>query len=166
MAAASIALSPSFLDPFIELVPKVGVVGNIEPEFSKFPAFPQINLGFNHWIHKGKDKTEELEKPENAKRKEVVNPFEHKVLDYDMDIHNITRKFFKLSSDDGVVSRAFYKLWELIMLFGLADQKEPITSIHLAEAPGAFVQATMFLRSTNASQAAQKYLSGNTKTAT
>tara|TARA_X000000368_G_scaffold406569_1_gene384975 strand:+ start:150 stop:1352 length:1203 start_codon:yes stop_codon:yes gene_type:complete len=44
------------------------------------------------------------------------------------------------------ISRAFYKLLEIYNMFKLLDYKQPIKTFHLAEGPGGFIEATMFLR--------------------
>ena len=46
------------------------------------------------------------------------------------------------------LSRAFYKLIEVCNIFGLLEKYDnsPITSFHLAEGPGGFIEAINFLR--------------------
>ena len=44
------------------------------------------------------------------------------------------------------ISRAFYKLLEIYNMFHIVDYKNPIKTFHLAEGPGGFIEATMFLR--------------------
>lgn len=44
------------------------------------------------------------------------------------------------------ISRAFFKILEIYNLFNLLDYKEPINTFHLAEGPGGFLEATLFLR--------------------
>lgn len=44
------------------------------------------------------------------------------------------------------ISRAFYKLLEIYNMFNLIDYKQPIKTFHLAEGPGGFIEATLFLR--------------------
>ena len=44
------------------------------------------------------------------------------------------------------ISRAFYKLLEIYNMFNLIDYKYPIKTFHLAEGPGGFIEATLFLR--------------------
>ena len=47
------------------------------------------------------------------------------------------------------ISRAFYKLLEMYNMFNLLDYQHPIKTFHLAEGPGGFIEATMFLRQNN-----------------
>lgn len=44
------------------------------------------------------------------------------------------------------ISRAFFKLLEIYNLFNVLDYDRPINTFHLAEGPGGFIEATMFLR--------------------
>lgn len=44
------------------------------------------------------------------------------------------------------ISRAFFKLLEIYNLFNILDYDRPINTFHLAEGPGGFIEATMFLR--------------------
>ena len=44
------------------------------------------------------------------------------------------------------ISRAFYKLLEIYNMFNLLDYAQPIKTFHLAEGPGGFIEATMYLR--------------------
>jgi len=44
------------------------------------------------------------------------------------------------------ISRAFFKLLEIYNLFNILDYDIPINTFHLAEGPGGFIEATLFLR--------------------
>ena len=60
------------------------------------------------------------------------------------DINSYGIKYFE---SDKIISRAFYKLWELLMMFPLIkDKSKNITTIHIAEAPGSFVQSVIYYR--------------------
>ena len=77
----------------------------------------------------------------------IINKFEHRVDDYDADITNITKAYFDIDPKPSVLSRAFYKLWEIFFMFDIIDLNETnFVSAHLAEGPGSFIQATMFYR--------------------
>jgi len=120
--------------------------------FSKFYAQPLLENGFNIYIHKTKDSMDFVNKP-NFKGKNfyyVVNPFEHVISNNDKseknDINTGSKLYFDLDKDSvGITSRAFYKLWEILMILD-PFSKSSICTAHLAEAPGSFVQATMFYR--------------------
>ena len=70
--------------------------------------------------------------------KKFTNPYEF--------IHtNIPHHSYSISKIKPV-SRSFFKLIEIVNSFNLIDEKVPITSFHLAEGPGGFIEATAHLR--------------------
>ena len=75
----------------------------------------------------------------------IVNSYEHQVENFENDIKNTSEKYFSLPKN-GIISRAFYKLWEILMTFDLLPHKGSINCVHLAEAPGGFIQATALYR--------------------
>jgi 23S rRNA U2552 (ribose-2'-O)-methylase RlmE/FtsJ len=116
--------------------------------FSTNIDYPRAEYGFHHFIHANKNKMEILKQFE-GKRKVylVMNKFERYVDNYEENIGNVSKKFFSLSNKPDILSRGFYKLWEILLLFDLIDNKNAnFTSAHLAEGPGSFIQATMFYR--------------------
>lgn len=116
---------------------------------SKHLNEPLISLGFHYYLHQSKDKMEILNdlKFKNKDFYLVVNEFEHKINDYDDDILSITEKKFKINTDNKkVISRAYYKLWEILKIFDLIPLNNSIITAHLAEAPGSFVQAVIMYR--------------------
>jgi 23S rRNA U2552 (ribose-2'-O)-methylase RlmE/FtsJ len=124
-----------------------------DESYSRFLSQPQISNGFNIFIHKSKDKMSFVNDPKykNKNFYHVTNPFEHNITNSDkdkLDIAGCSRKYFKIgeTSKVNIVSRAFYKLWEMLIMFDLFPKSGPIVSAHLAEAPGSFVQALIFLR--------------------
>ena len=108
---------------------------------------PKISLGFHYFFHRTKDSmsiTNDL-KTKN-KFYYVVNPFEHIISDYSEDINTMTRKFFRMKEKDpNILSRAFYKMWEMLVSFELIE-KDNLTYAALAEAPGSFIQAVIEYR--------------------
>lgn len=106
--------------------------------------YPLSSLGFHHYIHQTRSKMEKTKQFEGKKQIfYVVNPFEKNIDDYQDDIQHVAAKYF----DTKILSRAFYNLWEILYTFDLIDLNEKnFTSAHLAEAPGSFIQATMFFR--------------------
>jgi 23S rRNA U2552 (ribose-2'-O)-methylase RlmE/FtsJ len=128
------------------------------PSFSKFPNMPLFKYGFYYYIHQTKNKMEIFEKTNKSKDvHKIVNQFEDYVLQDDPikqtkddklkltdDINSYSIKYF---NSEKIISRAFYKLWELLMMFPLIkDDSKNITTIHIAEAPGSFVQAIIYYR--------------------
>jgi 23S rRNA U2552 (ribose-2'-O)-methylase RlmE/FtsJ len=131
----------------------------VKPTFSAFPNMPLFKYGFYYYIHQTKDKMEKFDTPEFKSKElhKIINPFEDTVpqdavskqtkndkLKIDDDINSFSIKYFK---SNRIISRAFYKLWELLMMFPLIpDKAKNITTFHIAEAPGSFAQATMYYR--------------------
>jgi 23S rRNA U2552 (ribose-2'-O)-methylase RlmE/FtsJ len=133
----------------------------INPNFSSNIDYPKFSLGFHHYIHQSKDKMEIVEQFEGKKRVYLVmNEFERYIDDYDKSIGAVSKDYFSIKQQPNILSRAFYKLWELLFMFDLVPlDKDNFVSAHLAEGPGSFIQATMFYRD----MFAKKGLSKNDK---
>lgn len=118
--------------------------------YSQFRAKPVTKYAGN-WYgpHKKKDMTAISNKFQNKERKvyRVTNPFEHMIENYTEDIHTVSHEYFDLKQKPKIMSRAFYKLWEVMMQFPVADKTGKISVVTLAEAPGSFLQSIMFYRS-------------------
>jgi 23S rRNA U2552 (ribose-2'-O)-methylase RlmE/FtsJ len=112
--------------------------------------YPRCSLGFQHFIHAIKKDTEILKQFENKKKVYlVINPFERYIDGYNKSIGDISKTYFDLGKGKtpDILSRGFYKLWEIFFMFDIIDvNKENFTSAHLAEGPGSFIQATIFFR--------------------
>lgn len=119
-----------------------------KPEFSANIDYPQFSLGFQHYIHQSKTKMEITKEFKGKKLVYLVmSKFERFVDDYEADIDNISKAYFDINPKPNILSRAFYKLWELFFMFNLIDlTNKNFVSAHLAEGPGSFIQATMFYR--------------------
>lgn len=115
--------------------------------FSKIVSYPLASLGFHCFLHRTKnamDITNNLET--TNKFYYVVNPFEHKINDYKEDLNSEAKKFFDIEKEEpNILSRAFYKMWEMILYFDLASKKD-MTYAALAEGPGSFLQAVLKYR--------------------
>jgi 23S rRNA U2552 (ribose-2'-O)-methylase RlmE/FtsJ len=130
---------------------------NNDIKFSNNVSYPQLTLGFQHFIHKIKDKMELTEKYSNRKKIYLVTSLFEKTIDY------------KAETDDGIkyesigegvesfvkeinpklpplLNRAYLKLWEMLVYFDLIPDKEDFVSSHLCEGPGSFIQATVYFR--------------------
>ena len=108
---------------------------------------PLTSLGFHTFIHRTKNS---MEITNNLQTKNkfyyVVNPFEHVISNYEDSLKNLTKHYLNIKEDTPeILSRAFYKLWEILFLFGIADKTE-LTYAALAEGPGAFIQAVINYR--------------------
>lgn len=139
--------------PFIYQLPKVSgdiFVTSNEVIESRYQAQPLFKLGFNYYIHQTKDKMAELDDPKYKGKKfhRVINDFEHMIPDYKDDIANTSIKYFNLGkAQPDIISRAFYKLWEILMTYNLVpNEMSNFVSAHIAEGPGSFVQCMMYFR--------------------
>lgn len=134
-------------------------INSILPDLSKQnPTFvlrndvdyPKFSLGFTHWIHATKNKTDVFKTFVNKKKVyQVVNGYERYIDDYKDSIGNVSKTYFGLNDKKkpAILSRAFYKLWEMIHYYDIIDPNaKSFSSAHLAEGPGSFIQATMFYR--------------------
>ena len=118
---------------------------NSEVVESKYRSMPLFSLGFHQYIHRNNNKL--LDSQLKRKFYLVVNQFEHNINDNDKDLETISKKYFGITKDKPeILSRDFYKLWELLMYFDLLKNDKQINTAHLAECPGSFVQAVMFYR--------------------
>jgi len=137
---------PNINDDILNNIKKNG----FKQEFSEYLLQPQLSNGFNNFIHKSKDKMIFVEDPKykNKNFYHVTNPYEHTITNNSkdkLDIASYSKIYFTESNKLNIVSRAFYKLWEMLMIFDVIPDKN-IVSAHLAEAPGSFVQALIFFR--------------------
>ena len=107
--------------------------------FSSSIDYPKSEYGFHYFIHQTKNKTEILQKYAKTKKPYLIfNKFENIVEHYKNDIDNSSSKFF----NQEIISRSFYKLWEILLLFELIDLKtDKFTSVHLADDTNSFIQA-------------------------
>jgi 23S rRNA U2552 (ribose-2'-O)-methylase RlmE/FtsJ len=106
--------------------------------------FPKFKYGFNNYIYATKNKMSITSNIKIKKNKfyYVVNPFEDMIENNDMDLQRYSNNYFK----SNIMNRAFYKMWELNVMFDLAPIDSEFTSVHLAEGPGAFIQSTIYYR--------------------
>lgn len=110
---------------------------------------PLVSLGFHHYIHRTKNAMS-ITNSFQSKNKlyYIVNPFEHTIPNYEDSLQNMTKIYLNMKDDKespSILSRAFYKMWEMLVLFNLADKKD-LTVAALAEGPGAFIQAVINYR--------------------
>ena len=130
---------------------------DFDVQFSNNICFPEIKLGFHHFIHQAKDKMEAVEQFSNRKKIYLVTSLFEKNIDYKEE----TNDGIKYTSiDDGIKSlikqikpdfppllnRAFLKMWEMLVCFDLVPETDNFVSSHLAEGPGSFIQATILYR--------------------
>jgi 23S rRNA U2552 (ribose-2'-O)-methylase RlmE/FtsJ len=123
-------------------------LNDCDPKYSEEYSYAQLSNGFNTNIHDTKNKMEITTQLENKKKTYfVLNEFEKQIQNYDKSIGDISNKYFDITKKPVILSRAFYKLWELFFMFDLIPLNiSEFKSVHLAEGPGSFIQATMFYR--------------------
>jgi 23S rRNA U2552 (ribose-2'-O)-methylase RlmE/FtsJ len=120
-------------------------------------------LGFQHFIHKTKDKMSITEDFVNRKKVYLVTSLFEKTIDKKekttneepfMSIDIGLQKFIKDVEPESpqILSRAFLKLMEMIVYFDLIPSTSNFVSAHLAEGPGSFIQATILFRDLLAKQ--------------
>src|SRR5579885_3189277 len=141
---------PSDYIPIVyEIPPNKNNIFNYDAklEFSRNIDYPKFSLGFQHYIHQSKTKMEVTQEFEGKKKIYLVmSKFERFVDDFESDVNNISKAYFDIEPKPNILSRAFYKLWELLFMFDLVDLEKNIISAHLAEGPGSFIQCLMFYR--------------------
>ena len=143
-----IDISQTMNDDFINN-PKLGSDITMSRSFEP----PKSALGYHRYIHINKDEMSFMNSYREKKQKEVfhvMNKFERYIDNYDDSIGSASKKFFGLEKDKpDILSRGFYKLWEILQTYKLIDiNNKNFVSAHLAEGPGSFIQATMFYRDT------------------
>jgi 23S rRNA U2552 (ribose-2'-O)-methylase RlmE/FtsJ len=107
---------------------------------------PLFSLGFHSFIHRTKNAMAITEKLETKNKfYYIVNPFEHTINDYEKDISHMSNVFL---NNPNILSRAFYKMWEILYTFDIASStnKDGMTMVGLAEGPGSFIQAFVEFR--------------------
>ena len=108
---------------------------------------PLISLGFQHFLHRTKDAMTITEKLETKNKfYNVMNPFEHDISNYEESLINLTKKYFN-NKDKApeIISRSFYKMWEILFLFGIGDNKN-LSYASMANTPESFIQAIIHYR--------------------
>lgn len=118
----------------------------ISPILRKDPPYPKASLGFGYFIHQAKGNMSIVN---NIDRRLylVVNPYESRIRKGDVkaiDLTSHSSSYFK--GDGKILSRAFYKLWEILKNESIISSKGSFRSAHIAEGPGAFIQATVRYR--------------------
>lgn len=104
---------------------------------------PFFSLGFHSFIHRTKNAMSITNKLETKNKfYYIVNPFEQSINDYPEDIEHNAETFL---NKPNILSRAFYKMWEILYTFDIAG-KDKMTMAGIAEGPGSFIQAFVEFR--------------------
>jgi 23S rRNA U2552 (ribose-2'-O)-methylase RlmE/FtsJ len=113
---------------------------NIKVKFEKYNddnTQPYISKSLSKYLNNTKqDISNYLSNWDIMKR--YTNPYEF--------IHTNLPNFSFSISKIKPISRAFFKITELYNTFNILDINKPITTYHLAEGPGGFIEATAYLR--------------------
>lgn len=138
--AASVYKFPTLKDNILDHKGDFKLSANID--------YPSFSLGFQYFLHQSKAKMSILDEFKNKKKVWfVLNPFERYIDDYEYDIGGASKVYFDVDPKPDILSRAFYKLWELLMMFDIIPLDTPkYRSVHLCEGPGSFIQAVIFYR--------------------
>lgn len=136
--------------PIVYKFPRVTGILDTKPtvRYSLGHPFPQIKYGFQYWNYQTKDNMHEVVNSMGARKTyQVLNSFAHRIANHpEASVDVQTVKYFGLDTKPGIMSRGFYKMWELIVLFELVPTTSKFYSVHLAEAPGSFIQAVILYR--------------------
>ena len=142
----------------LDSIGKTDVLGSVyDVRFSNSICFPEIKLGFHHFIHKTKDKMEVVEEFGTRKKIYLVTSQFEKNIDYKektdsgidfTSINDGVKSLIKSIKPDfpPLLNRAFLKIWEMLIEFDLVPETDNFVSAHLAEGPGSFIQATILFR--------------------
>lgn len=108
---------------------------------------PLSSLGFHTFLHRTKSS---MSITNNLQTKNkfyyVVNPFEDEIANYEDTLHNLSKYYLNIKDDKPeILSSSFYKMWEMLYMFDIADKKE-LTYAAIAEGPGPFIQAVILFR--------------------
>ena len=114
--------------PFIYKLPKIDTKDIYNDVLSSSHiCVPLFSLGFHSFIHRTKSALSITSKLETKNKfYYVINPFEHSINDYDKDIKTVLTKFLNIKKEFSILSRAFYKMWDILYTFNLADNKHMV----------------------------------------
>lgn len=123
-----------------------------DSEFTNNIAYPEMKLGFHHFIHQFYDKLKSTNEYKDRKKIYLVtNPFEFNIdhkneTEDSLPFTSIINGVDKLSKSIDKSLEPFYsdnscKLWEIIVNFDLIDDSKDFTSFHINENSCSFVQA-------------------------
>lgn len=108
---------------------------------------PLTSLGFHNFLHRTKSA---MSITNNLQSKNkfyyVVNPFEYTIPNYEDSLKNLTKIYLDMKDETPeIMSRGFYKLWEILFMFGIADKKE-LTYATISNGPDSFIQSVINYR--------------------
>jgi len=98
---------------------------------------PKFNLGYHYYTKQVREKMH-LDEFKRRNYYLIVNQFESIIPDYKDNLDNIISKKLKFDKNTKVMTRDFYKLWEMLVYFDLLDEKN-VKTLTLSE-NGGFLQ--------------------------
>jgi len=98
---------------------------------------PVISNSLSQYLYEIKEKIEEREKDWDIFKK-YTNPYEY--------VHSMVPYKKKSVARVKPLSRSYFKMVEIVNTFQLINSNGPITTFHLAEGPGGFIEAVANLR--------------------
>ena len=108
---------------------------------------PLSSLGFHTFIHRTKSAmsiTNNLQS--KTKFYYIVNPFEIEIDNYEDSLNNLTKKYLNITDDKpNILSNSFYKMWEILFLFDLGNNKELVYA-SIEGGSQSFIQAVILFR--------------------
>jgi len=108
-------------------------------ESNEMPV-PKISNSLSSYLYELKEKLDKREKDWDIFKK-YTNPYEY--------IHSVIPFKKKPVSKYKPLSRSYFKMIEIINTFDLQFDSKPISTFHLAEGPGGFIEAIANLRKSN-----------------
>lgn len=87
---------------------------------------PLISLGFHYYIYRTRKNMSIVKNADiNKKTFYAPNPFEYEISNYEDSIKNLTKIYLGIKQDTHkLLSREFYKIWEILFLFDIVNNKE------------------------------------------
>jgi 23S rRNA U2552 (ribose-2'-O)-methylase RlmE/FtsJ len=90
---------------------------------SPFENHPLFSLGYHHFIDRTREAMSITQKLDSKNEfYYVVNQFEPKIVNYEDTIEQSSKLYLSIKSSD-ILTRDFYKLWEICFLFDVADNE-------------------------------------------
>lgn len=142
------------LKPIYEIIPLEIKIENVPLNEKGFADILSINLEYFYKLNRTKNKINNIDSTKWEEVKKITNPYEFIYAFNTKTKYNDNRSISLIKP----LSRSFFKMIEMIYEFcpDIIELKTFIMSVHIAEGPGGFIEATRYLRNKNqANQANQ-----------
>jgi 23S rRNA U2552 (ribose-2'-O)-methylase RlmE/FtsJ len=110
-------------------------------------SLPLISLGFHAFLHRTKDAmniTKKIDMKNDFYY--IVNSFEQNIPNYNDSLSTMTKLYFGIKDNiPDIISSDFYKMWEILLFFNIANTKE-LTYASLSNNPEPFIQSIIKFR--------------------